>query len=356
MSKVVLKGLSKSFGDVNVVNNIDLEINDHEFLSFLGPSGCGKTTTLRMIAGFDMPTTGEIFIGERLVSSVGKKIFVPPEERNVGMVFQNYAVWPHMDVFKNVAYPLKIKKTGADEMKERVMKVLSMVKLTGMEKRYPHQLSGGQQQRVALARALVMEPDVMLLDEPLSNLDAKLREEMRFEIKDIQRRIGVTIIYVTHDQAEAMAMSDRILLLHNARVQQLGTPRDLYERPENQFVADFIGLINFLKIDVVDRDGRTTASFTASPETPPFEVNLENTGKSNEGGFVFAVRPENVKLVSPDSSSIRGKVTKKVYLGNILDYRVALGKEEIRVEASSGEEFQPGQTVGLRFESYVLFK
>ncbi|MBP7200933.1 MAG: ABC transporter ATP-binding protein, partial [Mesotoga sp.] len=218
MSKVVLKGLSKSFGEVNVVNNIDLEINDREFLSFLGPSGCGKTTTLRMIAGFDMPTTGEIFIGERLVSSVDKKIFVPPEERNVGMVFQNYAVWPHMDVFKNVAYPLKIKKTGADEMKERVLKVLSMVKLTGMEKRYPHQLSGGQQQRVALARALVMEPDVMLLDEPLSNLDAKLREEMRFEIKDIQRRVGVTIIYVTHDQAEAMAMSDRILLLHNARV------------------------------------------------------------------------------------------------------------------------------------------
>ncbi|MDD4479781.1 MAG: ABC transporter ATP-binding protein, partial [Mesotoga sp.] len=284
MSKVVLKGLSKSFGEVNVVNNIDLEINDREFLSFLGPSGCGKTTTLRMIAGFDMPTTGEIFIGERLVSSVDKKIFVPPEERNVGMVFQNYAVWPHMDVFKNVAYPLKIKKTGADEMKERVLKVLSMVKLTGMEKRYPHQLSGGQQQRVALARALVMEPDVMLLDEPLSNLDAKLREEMRFEIKDIQRRIGVTIIYVTHDQAEAMAMSDRILLLHNARVQQLGTPRDLYERPENQFVADFIGLINFLKIDVADRDARTMATFTSSPETPPFEVNLENTGKSSEGG------------------------------------------------------------------------
>ncbi len=152
MSKVVLKELSKSFGDVKVVSNINLEINDHEFLSFLGPSGCGKTTTLRMIAGFDMPTTGEIFIGERLVSSVDKKIFVPPEERNVGMVFQNYAVWPHMDVFKNVAYPLKIKKTGTDEMKERVMKVLSMVKLTGMEKRYPHQLSGGQQQRVALAR------------------------------------------------------------------------------------------------------------------------------------------------------------------------------------------------------------
>ncbi|NLT46298.1 MAG: ABC transporter ATP-binding protein, partial [Thermotogaceae bacterium] len=208
MSRVVLKNLSKSFGEVNVVNDISLEIIDHEFLSFLGPSGCGKTTTLRMIAGFDMPTVGEIFIGDLLVSSAEKKVFVPPEDRNVGMVFQNYAVWPHMDVFKNVAYPLKISKVKSADIRDRVMRVLSLVKLKGMESRYPHQLSGGQQQRVALARALIMEPDVMLLDEPLSNLDAKLREEMRFEIKDIQRRIGVTIIYVTHDQAEAMAMSD----------------------------------------------------------------------------------------------------------------------------------------------------
>lgn len=183
MSGVVLENLSKSFGEVNVVNDISLEIIDHEFLSFLGPSGCGKTTTLRMIAGFDMPTAGEIFIGDRLVSSAEKKVFVPPEDRNVGMVFQNYVVWPHMDVFKNVAYPLKMSKVKSADIRDRVMRVLSLVKLKGMESRYPHQLSGGQQQRVALARALIVEPDVMLLDEPLSNLDAKLREEMRFEIR-----------------------------------------------------------------------------------------------------------------------------------------------------------------------------
>ena len=183
MSRVVLENLSKSFGEVNVVNDISLEIIDHEFLSFLGPSGCGKTTTLRIIVGFDMPTAGEIFIGDRLVSSAEKKVFVPPEDRNVGMVFQNYVVWPHMDVFKNVAYPLKMSKVKSADIRDRVMRVLSLVKLKGMESRYPHQLSGGQQQRVALARALIVEPDVMLLDEPLSNLDAKLREEMRFEIR-----------------------------------------------------------------------------------------------------------------------------------------------------------------------------
>lgn len=354
MSNVVLRGLSKSFGEVTVVNDIDLEIKDHEFLSFLGPSGCGKTTTLRMIAGFDMPTSGEILIGDRLVSSTKEKIFIPPEERNVGMVFQNYAVWPHMDVFKNVAYPLKIKKTKAGELHERVMGVLSLVKLAGMEKRFPHQLSGGQQQRVALARALIMEPDVMLLDEPLSNLDAKLREEMRFEIKDIQRRTGVTIIYVTHDQAEAMAMSDRILLLHNAKVQQLGTPRELYEKPRNQFVADFIGLINFLKVKITGSAEKKVANFVAAPQAS-FNIEVDEF-KRFEGEFIFAVRPENVKLVSPAQSKVRGKVNKRVYLGNTLDYRIELGEEIIRVEASPGTEFEIGEVVGLNFESYVIFE
>ncbi len=355
MSEVILKGLSKSFGEVNVVDNIDLEIKDHEFVSFLGPSGCGKTTTLRMIAGFDMPTRGEIFVGKRLVSSVKERIFVPPEERNVGMVFQNYAVWPHMDVFKNVAYPLKVKKVRQAEMRERVMRVLSLVKLNGMEKRYPHQLSGGQQQRVALARALVMEPDVMLLDEPLSNLDAKLREEMRFEIKDIQRRIGVTIIYVTHDQAEAMAMSDRILLLHNAVVQQLGAPHELYEKPGNQFVADFIGLINFVKVRTHVSGAGCFATFPNSPDTPPLEIEKTYLLEGRDRDQILAIRPENIRLISPDQSLIRGRITKKVYLGNTVDYRVALGKDEIRIEASPSLDFDTGEAVGMKFESYVLF-
>ncbi len=356
MSRVVLKNLSKSFGEVNVVNNINLEIIDHEFLSFLGPSGCGKTTTLRMIAGFDMPTSGEIFIGDRLVSSVEKKIFVPPEDRNVGMVFQNYAVWPHMNVFKNVAYPLKIKKVKTAQIRDRVMRVLSLVKLKGMENRYPHQLSGGQQQRVALARALIMEPDVMLLDEPLSNLDAKLREEMRFEIKDIQRRIGVTIIYVTHDQAEAMAMSDRILLLHEASVQQLGTPRDLYEKPENQFVADFIGLINFLRVELVTKKDGVYARFINAYEDACFEIKYDSRELTAGEQCVFSVRPENVKLVPPEEGCVTGKVKKKVYLGNIFDYRIALGKEEIRVEAPSTERYDINEVVGLNFTDYVIFQ
>lgn len=337
---------------MKVIQNIDLEIKDHEFVSFLGPSGCGKTTTLRMIAGFDMPTQGDIYIGNRWVSSVKNKIHIPTEERNIGMVFQNYAVWPHMDVFKNVAYPLKIKKIKKSQIHEKVMQVLSLVQLNGMEKRYPHQLSGGQQQRVAVARSLVMEPDVMLLDEPLSNLDAKLREEMRFEIKDIQKRTGVTIVYVTHDQAEAMAMSDRILLLHGAKVQQLGTPRELYEKPQNQFVADFIGLINFLKIETVVEGGTRWIKFLQSPETPLHPI---HPVQKPESVTIFAIRPENIRVVPAAESPIRGTVTKKVYLGNILDYRILLGNQELRVETSSKQDFKVSQEVGMIFDDYVLF-
>jgi len=325
---------------------VEVELSSHKELR--------KDRSLNAV--FDMPTAGEIFIGDRLVSSAEKKVFVQPEDRNVGMVFQNYAVWPHMDVFKNVAYPLKISKVKSADIRDRVMRVLSLVKLKGMESRYPHQLSGGQQQRVALARALIMEPDVMLLDEPLSNLDAKLREEMRFEIKDIQRRIGVTIIYVTHDQAEAMAMSDRILLLHEATVQQLGTPRELYERPENQFAADFIGLINFMRIELISKGDGLCAKFLDADDDTPFDINYSPEQLSPGMQRVFAVRPENVKLVSPQEGHVTGKVRKKVYLGNILDYRIVLGKEEIRVEAPSTAKYDIDQVVGLKFTDYVIFE
>jgi iron(III) transport system ATP-binding protein len=352
MSKVTLKGLSKSFGDVCVVQNIDLEIADHEFVSFLGPSGCGKTTTLRMIAGFDMPSEGDIFIGDQCVSSVSRKIFVPTEERKVGMVFQNYAVWPHMDVFKNVAYPLLIQKHKKNEITAKVMQVLSMVKLAGMEKRYPHQLSGGQQQRVALARALVMEPEVMLLDEPLSNLDAKLREEMRFEIKDIQKRTGVTIIYVTHDQSEAMAMSDRILLLHNAQVQQIGVPSELYEKPQNQFVADFIGLINFMKVLTIQENGRYGIRFSEADDASfLFSDRVEKAGEER----ILAIRPENIRIVPLSEGVFRGKIQKKVYLGNICDYRIAFGGCLLRVESAANTRYDSEKEVGLVFDDFVLF-
>ena len=219
--------------------------NDKEFITLLGPSGCGKTTMLRMIAGFEKPTTGEIKIDDKVVS--GENVFVPPNLRNIGMVFQSYAVWPHMNVFDNVAYPLKIQKVSKNEIKKRVENILDAVHLLPYINRMPDELSGGQQQRVALGRALVSNPKLLLLDEPLSNLDAKLRESMRFEIKEVQKKFGITVVYVTHDQTEAMAMSDRVIVFNKGIVQQIDTPINIYKNPVNEFVADFVGKINFIK-------------------------------------------------------------------------------------------------------------
>jgi iron(III) transport system ATP-binding protein len=240
MSEVNLENVKKNYGDNVVVKDFTLTIKEGEFVSFLGPSGCGKTTTLRMVAGLEKPTSGKIFLGKDIVNDDSLKIFVPPEKRKIGMVFQSYAVWPHMTVFQNIAYPLKIKKVGKDELREQVSKAISQVRLNGLEKRYPHQLSGGQQQRVALARALVMKPRVLLLDEPLSNLDAKLREEMRVEIRELQREIKVTVIYVTHDQVEALTMSNRIVVMDKGIIQQIGTPEEIQKNPKNEFVKAFL--------------------------------------------------------------------------------------------------------------------
>lgn len=241
MSLVKLEGVGKSYA-VNsfAVENFNLTINDGEFVSFLGPSGCGKTTTLRMIAGLERNTHGKIFLGTDLVSDSQNKFFLPPEKRHIGMVFQSYAVWPHMNVFDNVAYPLKIQKKSKKEIEERVMKMLEVVEMTGLEKRMPNQLSGGQQQRVALARGLVMEPKVLLLDEPLSNLDAKLREKMRKDIRDIQQKLKLTVVYVTHDQVEANTMSDRIVIMKSGKILQVGTPSEIKSEPTNDFVRGFI--------------------------------------------------------------------------------------------------------------------
>jgi iron(III) transport system ATP-binding protein len=359
MATVSLRNLSKKFGDVNVITDINLEVKDGEFVSFLGPSGCGKTTTLRLIAGFERLSGGDILIGDHVVSSVAQNIYIPPEERNIGMVFQNYAVWPHMDVFANVAYPLKIKKANKQEIQERVEKSLSMVKLEDYAKRYPHQLSGGQQQRVALARALVMKPSLMLLDEPLSNLDAKLREEMRFEIKYLQKQVGFTIIYVTHDQTEAMAMSDRIMLMYDRKIQQLDTPRNMYERPCNKFVADFIGLINTIAVELVEvktdfgvKNG--VVRLIGADTNARLDVRVAND-YAQGARLLLAVRPENIKMDSPDAAAIKGMITKKVYLGNFIDYRISLGEIELRVETPPTVEFEIGQLVGLSIEQEVIF-
>jgi iron(III) transport system ATP-binding protein len=240
MSTVSFQHIGKSYGDIEIIKDFSLDINDGEFVSFLGPSGCGKTTCLRMVAGLQSNDKGELYIDNKLVSAPEKKIFVAPENRHVGMVFQSYAVWPHMDVFNNIAYPLQVAKVSKKEINEKVAEVLEIVELNGLEKRMPNELSGGQQQRVALARGLIMKPKVLLLDEPLSNLDAKLREKMRVDIRKIQQTFKLTCIYVTHDQVEAFSMSDRILIMNHGDLLQMGTPKEIRNNPANGFVADFI--------------------------------------------------------------------------------------------------------------------
>ncbi|MBI4860995.1 MAG: ABC transporter ATP-binding protein, partial [Candidatus Riflebacteria bacterium] len=264
MSHVELKNLSRSYGQIPVVNGISAEVSTGEFVAFLGPSGCGKTTTLRMIAGLDEPSDGEIRIGGELVSAPRERIFVPPERRKLGMVFQSYALWPHMTVTQNVAYPLVVRGVPSDQALRKAGECLELVQLTGLGQRYPHELSGGQQQRVALARALVMEPAVLLLDEPLSNLDAHLREQMRFEIKDLQQRLAITVVFVTHDQAEAFAMSDRIMVMRQGEIVQVGAPEEIYRRPANPFVAAFLGVANVAEGRVV-QPGRVLLDGTDVP-------------------------------------------------------------------------------------------
>lgn len=240
MSTVTFEKIKKSYGDIHVVPNFNLRIEDGHFVSFLGPSGCGKTTCLRMVAGLETPTGGKLFIGENLVNEPASKVYIAPEKRQVGMVFQSYAVWPHMNVYDNVAYPLKVSKTPASEISDRVQTILKTVELNGLEKRMPNMLSGGQQQRVALARGLVAKPKVLLLDEPLSNLDAKLREKMRVDIRRIQQEFGITCIYVTHDQVEAFTMSDMIVVMNKGQIIQAGSPGEIRSNPVNDFVREFI--------------------------------------------------------------------------------------------------------------------
>ena len=344
MSAVTIKNVSKSFGDNTVLHDFSQVFADGEFVTLLGPSGCGKTTMLRMIAGVEKPTTGEIYVGETLVS--GDKTILPPEKRNMGMVFQSYAVWPHMNVYDNVAYPLTIKRMNKTDMKKKVEKVLSIVHLGQYAQRYPNQLSGGQQQRVALARALVAEPNLLLLDEPLSNLDAKLRESMRFEIKEIQQSLGIAVVYVTHDQTEAMAMSDRIFLINRGVVQQSGRPDEIYNHPNNQFVADFLGKVEFLKGE--SKDGRI--HLLGTDQYLPYDG-------EKRGMVEIAIRPENITMSAPGDAGLKGRVDKRYYLGDSADWRIALGKTNLRVitEGRRFSRFAPGDEVGLYIEEFLVF-
>lgn len=346
MSEVRIEHVFKRFGSVTAVNDFNLVVKDGEFVSILGPSGCGKTTTLRMIAGFERATEGEIYIGEQCVSSSLKGSFAPPEKRDIGMVFQSYAVWPHMTVAENVGYPLKIQKVEKSERERRVQEMLELVHLGEYGKRYPNQLSGGQQQRVALARALVAQPGLLLLDEPLSNLDAKLRESMRFEILEIQKKTGITVVYVTHDQSEAMAMSDRVVVMSMGVVQQIGAPHEIYTQPANKMVADFIGLVNFM-----DGEAKGDRVFLKCTN-----VSFPNTNNI-VGEATVAVRPENITM-SLNGGQIEGQLTHRFYLGDAIDYRVQVGEHIVRVivKGADIDAIPDGSKVYLDFDRVMTFE
>ncbi len=356
MASIALKNVAKTFsGNVQAVHDLSLEIAHGEIVCLLGPSGCGKTTTLRLIAGFEGPTAGELWIGDRLVSSA--RSVVAPARRNLGMVFQDYAVWPHRNVLDNVAYPLKVRKISRAERQRRAREAIVLVGLEGLEKRFPEQLSGGQQQRVALARALVAEPEALLLDEPLSNLDAKLREKMRFEIMDLHRRLGLTLVYVTHDQSEAMVLSDWIVVMKQGQAVQVGTPWEVYRTPANPFVADFIGLANFLPAQLVERDGVEGAAELPTPGARRVVCTVADgvDGTLPQSGVLF-VRPEDVQLTTPSEGDVMGTVTRATFLGAKLDVRVDVAGAEWRTEAAPWESLEEGKSIGVKTQRAIFFQ
>ncbi len=352
MAEIVIRSLDKYFGRHRVVHDLSLEVKDKEFVTLLGPSGCGKTTTLRLLAGFLKPERGEILADGRVLSSA--QGVVPPEKRQMGMVFQSYALWPHMTVFENVAFGLKLKRLRPAEVRERVQRLLAMVGLTGLEGRHPAQLSGGQQQRVALARSLVTEPSILLLDEPLSNLDAKLRERMRMELKDLQRRTGITFVYVTHDQAEAMALSDRIAVLHEGVLQQYAPAREVYERPANRFVADFMGLVNLLSGTVTEPPAGASATGQVSVGRDIVLRVMLGAGIGPGARVVVTVRPEDVQLSRErpieHDNVLRGAVGDAVFLGLLNDYRIEVSDLVLRAVTPRHQTFDRGESVYVRLQ------
>lgn len=352
MSHIRLIDVTKRFGNVTAVNALNLEIGKGECFSMLGPSGCGKTTTLRMVAGFEDLSDGEVYVGDRLLSSPKKNYYLPPEKRNFGMVFQAFAVWPHLSVYENVAFPLRIRKFSESEIDKRTKDALQSTNLLKEADNSPANLSGGGKQRVALARALAINPDVMLLDEPLSSLDPHLREEMRFEIKDLQRQYGFSIIYVTHDQSEAMALSDRILVMKLGVVQQIDTPFNVYNKPANKFVFSFIGLSNFL--DVTAANDKLYVKDTQLELPNDLALPDEMRGVQ---GLTLATRPSELEFVSSTTdSALKGTVVRKAFLGEIIDYQIKIGGQEIRVQKGR-RDFGPelGEQCFLRLNRHLWY-
>jgi len=348
MPGVTIKELSKHYGDVGAVTGLSLTVEAGELVALLGPSGCGKTTTLRLVAGFLTPEAGEIWVGDRCLSSAAA--VVPPERRRMAMIFQSYALWPHMTVAQNVAYGLRFKRGVARADRDhRVKEILRVVQLAGYEARYPAELSGGQQQRVAVARALVIEPEILLLDEPLSNLDANLREEMRFEIRRLHEAFGITTLYVTHDQAEAMVISDRIAVLERGRVAQVGTADEVFLRPRTRFVAEFIGRTNLL-------EGVAESADTLAVGRLRLRVGV---GLAPGTRAAVSIRPHDVTLAPAGQThpragdnTLAGTITRASFLGESVDYQVRLADSDVvvRVLAPAGRRLPVGAAVDLRID------
>jgi iron(III) transport system ATP-binding protein len=338
---------------IRAAHDVSFEVPQGKLFTLLGPSGCGKTTTLRSIAGLEKPRSGEIVVGGRVIYSSKQGVFVPPNRRGLGMVFQSYAIWPHMTVFDNAAFPLQVANRSIPKMQihERVHRVLKVVALDEMTDREATKLSGGQQQRLALARALVMEPPLLLLDEPLSNLDAKLRERMRFELKRLQRELGITTVYVTHDQSEALALSHSIAVMNAGRIEQLGSPREVYERPRNQFVADFVGTTNFIKGDVSGADS-AGGFYRVRSEIGELKARGVDSLKTGEE-VVLSIRPEDVELSESrrDGENVyQATVDQKVFLGEVVDFQIMIGRRSVQSRAHPSLRAPVGASLYVRID------
>lgn len=350
MSSVKISGLVRRFGDAVAVNGIDLEIKQGEFLTLLGPSGCGKTTTLRMIAGLDRSDGGRITLGDRVVDDAAAGVFVAPERRAIGMVFQSYAIWPHMSVFDNVAYPLVIRRRPRAEIRERVMESLRLVNLEKYADRPAPALSGGQQQRVAIARAIVFEPALLLMDEPLSNLDARLRDVMRLELRALQQRLGITTIYVTHDQDEAMSLSDRIVVMEGGNVLQQAQPEEMYRRPASRAVASFLGAPNLFDVTIAGAETDTAGQRYVDVEREGLRIRArasEGLGVGQTGTLV--IRPETIQLSRPAGptgpQSWLGTVVQESFRGARRTYLISRGSDTFHVDAEGNSDFRSGDDV-----------